>query len=288
LDSDLITRGAGFGFMGSAVTSLIYSFDFLMFSAFEGSIIANTVHARFEIIPLWVLYAVIGLMFIPLTWYGLTAMNWIMWVTIPVFFVFLAWRIISVAASGDAIDFWGYQPTNSVDPVAGPPLLQLGATVLALITNAAICADIGRFIPPGQRRIGALALGFGFEAATFLGVTMLGAWFALKLGGQTDPGAYLPNGRYYVSPTAAGNVDPDLPRFGAGAETEVITASSEATTEPCVKCGKHFELAEFVRCPFHEGAICSVCCAAEPDCGELCKQQAPDEPTPVSIEDRRR
>jgi purine-cytosine permease-like protein len=299
--------------------------------------------------------------------------------------------------------------------------------------------------------VGALALGFGFEAATFLGVTMLGAWFALKLGGQTDPGAYLAGllglwgvlfvvitqmrinvtntysgslayanffarvfhfapgrhwwvvltallstglmfggiyarlpqvltfeavfvmawilavvsdvlinkrilglsprdypykrsqtynwnpvgigslilalvpaipmafglfgplgqtlapfvsgalafvaapvlayltkGRYYVSPTVAENVDTDLPRFGAGAETEVITASTEAPTEPCVKCGKHFELAEFVRCPFHEGAICSVCCAAEPDCGELCKQQAPDEPTPVSIEDRRR
>ena len=53
LDSDLITRGAGFGFMGSAVTSLIYSFNFLMFSAFEGSIMANAIHARFEPIPLW-------------------------------------------------------------------------------------------------------------------------------------------------------------------------------------------------------------------------------------------
>jgi hypothetical protein len=55
-----------------------------------------------------------------------------------------------------------------------------------------------------------------------------------------------------------------------------------------VKCGKHFELAEFVRCPFYKDAICSVCCAAEPNCGELCKQQAADEPTPVAIEDRRR
>src|SRR5215210_1869028 len=127
LDSDLITRGAGFGFMGSAVTSLIYSFNFLMFSAFEGSIMANAVHARFEIVPLWVLYAVIGLMFIPLTWYGLTAMNWIMWVTIPVFFVFLAWTIVLVLTTTDPINFWGYQPASPVDAAAGPPLLQLGA-----------------------------------------------------------------------------------------------------------------------------------------------------------------
>lgn len=31
LDSDLITRGSGFGFMGSAFTSLSYTFNFLMF-----------------------------------------------------------------------------------------------------------------------------------------------------------------------------------------------------------------------------------------------------------------
>ena len=450
LDSDLITRGAGFGFLGSAVTSLIYSFNFLMFSAFEGSIMANAIHARYDSIPLWLLYLVIGLMFIPLTWYGLTAMNWIMWTTIPIFFGFLAWTIVLVANTGEAVNFWSYQPASPVDPAAGPPLLQLGATVLALIANAAICADIGRFVPPSQRRIGALALGFGFEAVTFLGVTMLGAWFALKLGGETDPGtylagllgfwgvlfvvvtqirinvtntysgslayanffarvfhfapgrhwwvvltavlstglmfggiyakltqvltfeavfvmawlmavvsdvlinkrllglsprdypykrsqtykwnpvgigalivalvpaipmafgifgplgstlapfvsgalafvaapifAYITKGRYYISPTVAENVDPDLPKFGAGAETEVITASTEAPTQPCVKCGKHFELAEFVRCPFLEGPICTVCCAAEPHCGELCKQQA-EEPTPVAVEERSR
>ena len=55
LDSDLITRGAGFGFMGSAFTSLIYSFNFLMFSAFEGSIVANAIHAYYEAIPLTLL-----------------------------------------------------------------------------------------------------------------------------------------------------------------------------------------------------------------------------------------
>jgi hypothetical protein len=31
--------------------------------------------------------------------------------------------------------------------------------------------------------------------------------------------AYLTKGRYYVSPTVAENVDPTLPKFGAGAET---------------------------------------------------------------------
>ncbi|MEJ7872730.1 MAG: hypothetical protein WKF67_10765 [Rubrobacteraceae bacterium] len=449
LDSDLITRGAGFGFMGSAFTSLIYSFNFLIFSAFEGTIMANAIHARYESVPLPLLYAVIGLIFIPLTWYGLTAMNWVMWGTIPLYFGFLIWTIILVATNGNTVDFWGFEPTSPVSPEAGPPLLQLGAVLLGLITNATICADIGRFIPPSQRRVGSFALGFGFEAATFLGVTMLGAWLTLRLGGETDPGtylagllgfwgvlfvvitqirinvmntysgslayanffarvfhfapgrhwwvvltavlstglmfggvyakltqvltfeavfvmawimavvsdvlinkrllglsprdypykrsqtykynpvgvgalifalliavpmafgilgplgktlapyvsgglafaavpvlAYITKGRYYTAPTVAENVDPKLPKFGAGAATEVLTADTEAPTQPCVKCGKHFELAEFVRCPFHKGSICSVCCAAEPSCGELCKEQASG-PTPVTLENRR-
>jgi hypothetical protein len=142
----------------------------------------------------------------------------------------------------------------------------VGSLIVALVP--AIPMAFGLFGPLGQTLAPFVSGALAFVAAPVL--------------------AYLTKGRYYVSPTVAENVDTDLPRFGAGAETEVITASTEAPTEPCVKCGKHFELAEFVRCPFHEGAICSVCCAAEPDCGELCKQQAPDEPTPVKIEDRRR
>lgn len=99
--------------------------------------------------------------------------------------------------------------------------------------------------------------------------------------------AYLTRGRYYIAPTVAENVDPTLPKLGAGAETEVITASTEAPTQECIKCSKHFELAEFVRCPFHEGPICSVCCAAEPNCGELCKQQA-EGSTSASLQEKRR
>ncbi|MFB7749557.1 hypothetical protein ACFC18_08280, partial [Streptomyces sp. NPDC056121] len=44
LDMDLITRGAGFGYFGSTLTSLIYaSFTFIFF-ALEGSIMAQAMH----------------------------------------------------------------------------------------------------------------------------------------------------------------------------------------------------------------------------------------------------
>ena len=52
VDIDLLTRGAGFGYMGSTVTSLIYaSFTFLLF-AIEASIMSVALNLVFDI-PLW-------------------------------------------------------------------------------------------------------------------------------------------------------------------------------------------------------------------------------------------
>jgi purine-cytosine permease-like protein len=191
LDSDLITRGSGFGFMGSAFTSLIYTFNFLMFFAFEGTIMATAVHDRWPAVPMAILYLLIGLVFIPLTWWGLTVMNWLMWVTVPIYLAFLGWTVVLAATSGSHVPFWPYQPAHPTLPEAGPPLLQVLASVLALISQSTIAADIGRFIPASKRTSGALAVGFVSQLLTFCGVTMLGAWFTLSFGGSTNPGAYL-------------------------------------------------------------------------------------------------
>jgi len=191
LDSDLITRGSGFGYMGSAFTSLIYTFNFLMFFAFEGTIMATAIHDHFRAVPMWSIYLLIGLVFIPLTWWGLTVMNWLMWVTIPLYLSFLGWTIYLAATSHAHTAFWSYVPAHPTDPAAGPALLQVLAAVLALISEATIAADIGRFIPPGKRTTGALLVGLGSQLITFLGLTMLGAWFTFSFGGSTNPGAYL-------------------------------------------------------------------------------------------------
>lgn len=191
LDSDLITRGSGFGFMGSAFTSLIYTFNFLMFFAFEGTIMATAVHAHWPVLPIWSIYLTIGFVFIPFTWWGLTIMNWIMWVTIPVYLVFLGWTVDLAATSTTHLPFWSYTPAHPSNPAAGPALLQVLAAVLALISQATIAADIGRFIPARKRTSGALAVGLISQAITFLILVMLGAWFTLSFRGSTNPGAYL-------------------------------------------------------------------------------------------------
>jgi hypothetical protein len=53
VDMDLLTRGAGFGYIGSTITSLIYaSFTFIFF-ALEAAIMAYAIELAFDIPPAW-------------------------------------------------------------------------------------------------------------------------------------------------------------------------------------------------------------------------------------------
>jgi hypothetical protein len=60
LDMDLLTRGAGFGYIGSTITSLIYaSFTFIFF-ALEAAIMAYALELAFDIPPAWGYLSVAG------------------------------------------------------------------------------------------------------------------------------------------------------------------------------------------------------------------------------------
>src|SRR6202012_2913590 len=78
--------------------------------------------------------------------------------------------------------------------------------------------------------------------------------------------------RWYQPATVARNIDPALPPVGAGAAGDArLSRRSDVAYETCVVCNQRFELAEFVGWPFHQGAICAVCCASEGACREMCK-----------------
>src|SRR6266542_465407 len=71
VDIDLLTRGAGFGYIGSTITSLIYaSFTFLFF-AIEAAIMSLALEMCFGM-PLFIGYVVSSLVVIPLVTHGIT------------------------------------------------------------------------------------------------------------------------------------------------------------------------------------------------------------------------
>ncbi len=74
VDIDLLTRGAGFGYMGSTITSLIYaSFTFILF-AIEASIMSVALHMLFGL-PLALAHIISSLIVIPIALYGISLIS---------------------------------------------------------------------------------------------------------------------------------------------------------------------------------------------------------------------
>ncbi|MFN7126324.1 MAG: ATP-binding protein [Allorhizobium sp.] len=162
VDIDLLTRGAGFGYIGSTITSLIYAaFTFMLF-AIEASIMTKALELAFGI-PLWLGYIVSAIVVLPLVTYGirmiskfqlLTQPFWIVLNILPfVFIAFLDW---------EKIDLWrafaGINHSNAHLGQAAPfDLLEFGAAsavILALMPQIGEQVDFLRFLPPeGARKL---------------------------------------------------------------------------------------------------------------------------------------
>ncbi|MDD4732467.1 MAG: ATP-binding protein [Desulfovibrio sp.] len=74
IDIDLLTRGAGFGYIGSTITSLIYAFFTIIFFALEATIMAKALNLCFGL-PLSVGYFVCSVIIIPFSFYGVTVIT---------------------------------------------------------------------------------------------------------------------------------------------------------------------------------------------------------------------
>ncbi|MET0349314.1 MAG: hybrid sensor histidine kinase/response regulator, partial [Rhizobacter sp.] len=96
LDMDLLTRGAGFGYIGSTITSLIYATFTFIFFALEAAIMAYALELAFDIPPAWG-YLICALVVIPLVTHGVTAISrlqvwtqplWLVLLVVPYVYVF--------------------------------------------------------------------------------------------------------------------------------------------------------------------------------------------------------
>lgn len=149
LDIDLLTRGAGFGYLGSTLTSVIYaSFTFIFF-ALEGSIMAQALLLFFGW-PLWAGYLVASLAIIPLVVFGMTLLARLQAWTQPVWMILLVIPPVAVLAADPAsfgrwLGFGGISPTGD-----GFGWLAFGSAAgiaLSLIAQIGEQADYLRFMP---------------------------------------------------------------------------------------------------------------------------------------------
>ncbi|MDD5321481.1 MAG: response regulator [Methylococcales bacterium] len=95
IDIDLLTRSAGFGYIGSTVTSLIYaSFTFTLF-ALEASIMSLAIELYFHI-PLAIAHVISAVIVIPLVTFGITTISRLQLWTQPLWLVLLITPYIAV------------------------------------------------------------------------------------------------------------------------------------------------------------------------------------------------
>ncbi len=83
VDIDLLTRGAGFGYLGSTITSLIYASYTIIFFAMEGAIMAKALNLSLGL-PMQIAYLISSLAIIPIAFYGITMINKLQKYTQPI------------------------------------------------------------------------------------------------------------------------------------------------------------------------------------------------------------
>ena len=123
VDIDLLTRGAGFGYIGSTVTSLIYaSFTFLFF-AIEAAIMSLALELWFGV-PLFLGYIISSVVVIPLVTHGITFISrfqlWTqpIWIALHILpFVFIALTDAGIVRGMDAL----WRPRRGRRPIVQPP-----------------------------------------------------------------------------------------------------------------------------------------------------------------------
>ncbi|MFZ4832233.1 ATP-binding protein [Rouxiella sp. Mn2063] len=155
LDIDLLTRGAGFGYLGSTVTSLIYATFTFIFFALEAAIMAMALHMLFGL-PLHLGYLFGSVIVIPLVTWGftfiskfqqLTQLCWLVLQLLPLVFILLR--------NSGAVEKWTHFQGIITPDAGGFDLLQLGAVcsvLLSLVSQVGEQVDQVRFLPKSSHK----------------------------------------------------------------------------------------------------------------------------------------
>jgi signal transduction histidine kinase/CheY-like chemotaxis protein len=215
VDMDLLTRGAGFGYIGSTITSLIYATFTFIFFALEAAVMAYALELALDIPPVWG-YLACALVVIPLVTHGVSNISRLQLWTQPLWLVMLVVPFGFVLVRDPAAFAGITHYVGEVGGAGGFDMHLYGAALtvgIALITQMGEQADYLRFMPEptaGHRIRWWLAVLVGGPGWVVLGVVkMLGGAFlaylaithSVPLDRAVDPNQMYLAAYEYVFPT---------------------------------------------------------------------------------------
>lgn len=149
VDIDLLTRGAGFGYLGSTITSLIYAGFTFIFFALETAIWAQALNLATGLgLPLG--YLLCSLVIVPVVFYGVTAINQLQAWTQPLWLALLVLPVLLILCRDPSV-VGAWTSYAGLDGSRGhfDPLLfgAAAGVMLALAAQIGEQADYLRFLP---------------------------------------------------------------------------------------------------------------------------------------------
>jgi len=208
LDMDLLTRGAGFGYIGSTISSFIYaSFTFILF-ALEAAIMAYALTLYFDI-PLYVSYLICSIVVIPLVTHGVTLISGIQMFTQPIWLTLMFGSVGFILLKEPTVlsELWNFTGESANNNVFNVYMFGSAiAVALALVPQIGEQVDYLRFMPEKTEKnklawnLGVLAAGPGWiilgMIKLFIGALL--AYLAIQTG-MNFIDAENPTNMYYVA-----------------------------------------------------------------------------------------
>ncbi|MFK7868347.1 MAG: ATP-binding protein [Roseobacter sp.] len=159
VDIDLLTRGAGFGYIGSTITSLIYATFTFIFFALEAAILALALEYSLGI-PLVIGYLISAVVVIPLVVNGFSKISAFQAWTQPLWVLLHIAPFVILGVVGYDFQGWSnFAGSSGQTDVDGSTLIMLGAAsgvIFSLIAQVGEQVDYLRFLPvprtPSEKR----------------------------------------------------------------------------------------------------------------------------------------
>ena len=154
IDMDLLTRGAGFGYIGSTVTSLIYACFTFIFFALEAAIMAQALELYFGL-PIAIGYIVSSIVIIPIAFLGVTLISKLQLVTQPIWVLLLCTPFVFVFIKDPEVISQWVEFAGGRDGSSDFNYLYFGAAtgvLFSLVVQIGEQVDYLRFMPDKNER----------------------------------------------------------------------------------------------------------------------------------------
>ena len=193
INSDLLSRST-FGYLGSALNSLLYAVVCGFYFAAEGSVMAHALHETVPAVPYWGWAVITSASFVALGLFGMVLLSKIQWVTLYLYFIGLAivlWALF--AGWDDRVSLenaraWWTSP-EAAKPWDGWSVLEAISGYIGVLGAilAVFNMDVARFIRREERAFGGLV--FVVVNTVFPVLMMYSVGVLLfAASGQPDPG----------------------------------------------------------------------------------------------------